>query len=220
MVAQLYGCCAGFSSCSLAGRAWPSVPRRGRAAALVASLSFFAGSRASCEAVARPEGAALEDWSGKMRLPVMGEGCMPGEATTIRMRAAHRRFLEKRGARSHRGGSAFSRSAVVERALEELALYLKWTDPRKTRGFPEAMHMVLVRHLPEPWQLTPHEIETLEGFLRRSSEFLEAIAADGVDPEALLDAIGAMAVPEKVSLVDQAVLAQAPAMADTSPEER
>ena len=96
---------------------------------------------------------------------------MPGEATSIRMIAAHRRFLEKRGARSHRGGSAFSRSAVVERALEELALYLKWTDPRKTRGFPEAMHAVLVRRLPEPWKRTPHEIETLEGYLRRSPEF-------------------------------------------------
>src|ERR1700687_546949 len=150
----------------------------------------------------------------------MGRVAMPGEATSIRMIAAHRRFLEKRGARSHRGGSAFSRSAVVERALEALALYLKWTDPRKTRGFPEAMHAVLVRCLPEPWKRTPHEIETLEGFLRRSSEFLEAVAADGVDPEELLASIGAMTVPEKVSLVDQAVLAQAPAMADTSPEER
>jgi len=49
---------------------------------------------------------------------------------------------------------------------------------------------------------------------------LEAIAADGVDPEALLAAIGAMTVSEKVSLVNQAVLAQAPAMADTSLEER
>ncbi len=82
------------------------------------------------------------------------------------------------------------------------------------------MHAVLVRHLPEPWTLKPYEIETLEACLRRSREFLEAIAADGVDPEALLEAIGAMTVPEKVSLVDQAVLAQAPAMADTSPEER
>lgn len=145
---------------------------------------------------------------------------MPGEPTTIRMRAAHRRFLEKRGARSHRGGSAFSRSAVFDRSLEELALYLKWTDPRKTRGFPEVMHTVLVRRLPDPWTLKPYEIETLEACLRRSTEFLEAVAADGVDAEALLAAIGAMTVPEKVNLVDQAVLAQAPAMADTSPEER
>jgi hypothetical protein len=49
---------------------------------------------------------------------------------------------------------------------------------------------------------------------------LDAVAADGVHPEPLLAAIGAMTVPERVSLVDQAVLAQAPAMADTSPEER
>jgi hypothetical protein len=145
---------------------------------------------------------------------------MRGKATSIQMTAAHRRFLEKRGARSHRGGSVFSRSAVVERALDGLGLYLKWTDPRKTRGFPEAMHTALVRRLPEPWTLKPYEIETLEGFLRRSAEFLEVTAADGVDPEALLEAIGAMTVPEKVTLVDQAVLAQAPAMADTSPEER
>jgi hypothetical protein len=41
----------------------------------------------------------------------------------------------------------------------------------------------------------------------------------GVDPKALLEAIGAMSVPEKVSLVDHAVLMQAPTMADTSPEE-
>src|SRR5260370_24170906 len=99
---------------------------------------------------------------------------MPGKATSIRMIAAHRRFLERRGARSHRGGSAFSRSAVVERALEELGLYLKWTDPRKTRGFPEAMHTALVRHLPAPSTLNAYEIETLDGFLRRAPEFFEA----------------------------------------------
>jgi hypothetical protein len=81
------------------------------------------------------------------------------------------------------------------------------------------MHEVLVRRLPEPWSLKPYEIETLEGFLSRSAGFVEAVAADGVDPKALLEAIGAMSVPEKVSLVDQAVLAQAPTMADTSPEE-
>jgi hypothetical protein len=145
---------------------------------------------------------------------------MRGEATTIRMKAVHQRFLEMRGARSHRGGSPFSRSAVFERALEELVLYLKWTDPRKTRGFPEAMHAALARHLPNPWTLKHYEIENLEGVLRGSPEFLDAIAADGVDPKALLDAIGAMTVPEKLSLVDEAVLAQAPQMADTSPEER
>ena len=145
---------------------------------------------------------------------------MRGKATSIRMTAASRGFLEKRGARSHRGGFVFSRSAVVERALEALALYLKWTDPRKTRGFPEAMHKALVRRLPEPWTLKPYAIEILEVILRGSSEFLEAVAADGVDSEALLEAIGAMTVAEKLSLVDQAVLAQAPAMADTSPEER
>ncbi|HEY6322623.1 MAG TPA: hypothetical protein VJA16_13795 [Thermoanaerobaculia bacterium] len=92
-----------------------------------------------------------------------------------------------------RGGSAFSRSSVVGRALEELTLYLKWMDPWRTRGFPEAMHEVLVRRQPEPWSL------------KRSAGFLEAVAADGVDPKALLEAIGAMSVPEKVSLVDQAV---------------
>jgi hypothetical protein len=145
---------------------------------------------------------------------------MRGRTTSIQLTAAHRRFLEKRGARSHRGGSVFSRSAVIERALEQLGLYLKWTDPRTTRGFPEAMHRVLVRRLPVPWTLKPYEIETLEGCLRRSAEFLEAITADGVDPEAVLEAIGAMTVPEKMSLVDQAVLAQAPVTADTSPEER
>jgi len=30
---------------------------------------------------------------------------MRGKATSIQMTAAHRRFLEKRGVRSHRGGS-------------------------------------------------------------------------------------------------------------------
>jgi hypothetical protein len=105
---------------------------------------------------------------------------MRGRATSIQMTATHRKFLEERGARSPRGGSAFSRSAVVGRALEELALYLKWTDPWKTRKFPEAMHAVVVRHLPKPWSLNPYEIETLEGFLDGFLGFLESVAADGV----------------------------------------
>src|ERR1700726_2333025 len=106
---------------------------------------------------------------------------MRGRATSIQMTAAHQLFLEERGARSHRGGSAFSRSSVIGRALEELTLCLKWTDPRRTRGFPETMHEVLVRRLPEPWSLKPYEIEAVEGFLARSDGF-HALAADGVNP--------------------------------------
>jgi hypothetical protein len=47
---------------------------------------------------------------------------MRGRTTSIQMTAAHGRFLEERGVRFHRGGSAFSRSSVVGRALEELSL--------------------------------------------------------------------------------------------------
>ena len=144
---------------------------------------------------------------------------MAGKGSTIQITAAHVKFLQQRGAHSHRGGGTFSRSVVMGRMFEALRLYQEATDPRRTRGLPEAMHELLVRLVPEPWALRPYEIETLEGLLQRSPGFAEAVTAAGSDPAALLAAVAEMSLAEKLTLVDHAVQAQAPAAAGTSPEE-
>jgi len=144
---------------------------------------------------------------------------MAGKGTTIQMTAAHVKYLEQRGAQSHRGGGTFSRSVVLGRMLDALRLYQEATDPRQTRGLPAAMHEALVRLVPEPWGLKPYEVATLEILLGRSPGWKAAAQAAGIDPEALLAAVAAMSLAEKLTLVDQAVQAQAPAAAGASPEE-
>jgi hypothetical protein len=139
---------------------------------------------------------------------------------SVEMTAAQVRFLEKRGARAHRGpGATFSRSVVLGRMLDYLRMYQESSDPRRTRGLPEPMYQVLVRRLPEPWTLRRLDIETLEAFLARSAKFMAAVEAAKVAPAALLAAVEAMSLAEKVTLVDHAVQVQAPAAAGASPEE-
>jgi hypothetical protein len=63
------------------------------------------------------------------------------------------------------------------------------------------------------WSLKPLEIEHLEQVLERAPGFAEAAAKAGVEPRALLDAVAALSFSEKYVLVDFAIQAHAPAVA-------
>jgi hypothetical protein len=144
---------------------------------------------------------------------------MAGKGTTVQITAADVRFLEKRGARSHRGGGPFSRSVVLHRTLQMLGDVLEHSDPRRTRALPEAMHGVVVRVLPEPWNLKAFEVEHLATILERAPGFGAAAAAAGVDSAALLATVAALSFPEKLALLDHALQEQGPGAAAASPEE-
>jgi hypothetical protein len=138
----------------------------------------------------------------------------------LQISAADARYLEQRGGHSNRGRGTFSRSVVLARMLQDLRLYRDLADPRKTRGFPEEFHALVVRLIPAPWSLKRFEVVNLEGLLAATPGFQEAVTEAGVDPAALLAAVAAATPAEKLTLVDHAVQHQAPAAAAASPEER
>jgi hypothetical protein len=126
-------------------------------------------------------------------------------------------FLERRGARSHRGGGEFSRSAVLHRAIQNLRALLEDADPRPR--LPAAVFAAAVELLPTAWNLKPLEIKHLEEVLARAPEFPSVLRSGGLEARAFLDAIAALGFPEKFALVDLAVQAHAPAAAGVRPEE-
>jgi hypothetical protein len=144
---------------------------------------------------------------------------MAGKGTNLQISPVDVVYLERRGARSHRGGGPFSRSVVLHRTLERLRDCLEHSDPRKTRGMSEKMHQLVVRLLPKPWELKSFEVEHLALILERAPGFAAAAAAARLDPAALLALIAEMSYAEKLALVDHALQEQGPAASAASPEE-
>jgi hypothetical protein len=136
---------------------------------------------------------------------------MAPKAITLQLTAAHARFLEDRGAGSSRGNTLFSRTAVLGRMLDRLALYQELTDPRQTSGMPEEVHALIISQLPEPWTLRRFEILHLDAILADAPGFAPALAAAGLDSVAVLAAVAAASPAEKLTLVQHAVRHQAPA---------
>ncbi|HVT14721.1 MAG TPA: hypothetical protein VHQ90_00890 [Thermoanaerobaculia bacterium] len=132
---------------------------------------------------------------------------MAGIGTTIQIAPDDVEFLARRGARPHRGGGHFSRSAVLQRALRTLRLLLEHSDPRTTRGLPEEMHAVALALIPLPCDLTGFELRRLADILAESPDFPAHTGRAGIDPQDFLAAIAALSFPEKVALVDQALQA-------------
>jgi hypothetical protein len=126
-------------------------------------------------------------------------------------------FLERRGARSHRGGGEFSRSAVLHRAVQGLRAVLEHADPRP--HLPAAMFAAAVELLPTAWTLKPLEIQHLGEVMARMPGFSSILAKAGVEQQAFLEAISALGFAEKFALVDLAVQAHAPAAAGLRPAE-
>src|ERR1700681_4807972 len=114
------------------------------------------------------------------------------------------RFLEGRGAVSHRGKGTFNRSAVLHRELQLLRALLRRYDPLASAALPEPMHQLAVRLLPESWSLKPLEVDHMAALLATAPGFAAETAAAGLDPGAFLKAIAALSFVEKVALLDHA----------------
>ena len=135
-----------------------------------------------------------------------------GKGTTAKIHPADMVFLEKRGALSHRGARVFSRSSVLHREIQMLRLLLGHYDPRRG-ALPEEMAGLVARLLPEPWLIKPAAVEHLALRLQEAPGFAAETAAAGIDPAALVAAVGALGLGEKAALLDLALQAQAPAAA-------
>ena len=143
---------------------------------------------------------------------------MPTKNTTIQLSVADITFLERRGARSHRGGGEFSRSVVLHRMLQTMRSVFEASDPRKTRGMSAEVYSLVTRLLPEAWTMRPFEVEHVGTVVARAPGFAEAAKEAGLDPAKVITELDAMSFAEKAALVDQAVQAQAPAASAAMPE--
>jgi hypothetical protein len=142
------------------------------------------------------------------------------KGTTVMMQPADMTFLDRRGAISHRGAGVFSRSAVLHREVQLLRGMLERYDPRRTSGLPAEMCALVVRLLPEPWLIQPAAVEHLALRLQEAPGFAAEVAAAGIEVAALVAAVAALGYAEKVWLLDQALLARAPAAAEAVMAER
>jgi hypothetical protein len=142
---------------------------------------------------------------------------MAGSGITLQISTQHAQFLGRYGARSQRGRrGTFSRSVVLARLLDSFRLYQTFNDPRQTHAFPEPYFALIARHLPEPWLLRKVEIEHLEDVLETAPDLAPAATAQGIDLSTLLAAVTALPPAEKLTLVNHAILHQAPAAAAAS----
>jgi hypothetical protein len=142
---------------------------------------------------------------------------MAGKGTNVQLGTADIVFLERRGARSHRGGSEFSRSSVLHRVIQGQRALLEAADPRP-RLAPAACEAA-VALLPAGWTLKPLEIQHLEEVLEHAADFAQVVVKAGLEVRAFLDAVAALSFAEKFALVDLAIQAHAPAAASAKPEE-
>lgn len=134
----------------------------------------------------------------------------------IQVTLAARLFLERRGARSHRGGSVFSRSSVLNRQLELLKAMLEAADPRPLLARP--VHEAAVTLLARAWTLKPLEVAHLEEILAKVEGLDTVLAAADIERQEFLAAIAGLTFWEKCALVDLAVQSHAPGAALEAPE--
>jgi hypothetical protein len=126
-------------------------------------------------------------------------------------------FLERRGARSHRGGGEFSRSAVLHRAIQGLRTVLENADPRPRLS--PAVYAAAIELLPTAWTLKPLEIQHLGEVIQGTPEFASVLSRSKLEAKAFVAAIAALSFAEKFALVDLAVQTHAPAAAGAHPAE-
>jgi hypothetical protein len=142
-----------------------------------------------------------------------------GKGTTAKVHPADMIFLERRGALSHRGARTFSRSAVLHREMQLLRSLLAHYDPRRGGGMSEEMAGLAARLLPEPWLIKPAAVEHLALRLQEAPGLAAEAAAAGIDPAALVAAVAALGLAEKVALLDLALQEQGPAAAAAEEDE-
>src|SRR5260370_41697813 len=115
-----------------------------------------------------------------------------GTGGTTELQAPVLRFLEKRGAISHRGARTFSRSAVLNREMQFLRALLTHYDPHRTGGLSEELVDLVARLLPEPWLITSGTVENLALRLQEAPNFAAKVREAGVDPAELVVAVAAL----------------------------
>jgi hypothetical protein len=131
--------------------------------------------------------------------------------TTVQLDVPGTEFLARRGARPHRGGGPFGQSMVLRRCLRTLASILDDANPYASERLPAALRPVIAASLPDPWDLSPYEVECLGHRLAQVPGFTDALAAAGLDPAATVAAVTALTLPEKWAAVDLAVQDQSAA---------
>jgi hypothetical protein len=141
------------------------------------------------------------------RGPVMAD-----KGTNVQLGRVDLAYLERRGARSHRGGSDFSRSSVLSRELRLLADILEDADPR----LPTKMYDVAVELLREGWRLKPIEVRHLDEVLAAAEGFSEVVAGAGLNGQDFLAKIAELPLVAKYSLLDRAIQMHAPAAAEAA----
>jgi hypothetical protein len=135
------------------------------------------------------------------------------KGSTARLNQEEEAFLGARGGLSLRGAHTFSRSAVLNRHLQLMAAVLQRCDPRSTGAMSEEMVELVTRLLPKPWTIDPVAVEHLALRVQEAPDFAARVSAAGVDPAALIAAVGALGYCEKAALLDLALQAHAPAAA-------
>jgi hypothetical protein len=140
------------------------------------------------------------------------------KGTNVQLGSSELGFIERRGARSHRGGSAFSRSAVLSRALIMLNALLEDADPKPR--LPPAVKEVAIGALTTPWTLKPLEVRHLEDVLAAAGAELDRLLQGAsLERGVVLETVAGLSFAEKCALVDLAIQAHAPgaAMAAVQP---
>jgi hypothetical protein len=141
---------------------------------------------------------------------------MAGKGTNVQLGTADLLFLERRGARSHRGGNVFSRASVLNRLIQGHRALLEHADPRLR--LLSAVFEAAVALLPAGWTLKPLEIEQLEKVVAPAEGLAEEAARANLDPRAIVEAVAALSFAEKFALVDLAIQVHAPAAATVQPD--
>jgi hypothetical protein len=138
---------------------------------------------------------------------------------TTQLQPPDLRFLERRGAISHRGPGTFSRSAVLHREMQLFRALLVHYDPRRTSAMSEVMVQLVAELLPEPWRITPTAVGSLALRLQEAPDFAATVREAGVDPAELVSTVASLGYGEKAALLDLALQHQAPAAAQALEEE-
>jgi len=123
--------------------------------------------------------------------------------TSINFASHHFEFLAKRGARSDRAHGMFSRSNVLRRKVDLFSAVLDRSNPLRTRDFPEPYVRLLGQLVPEPWTLSPDEIELFDRYIANRTELADLAKSAKIDSKDLVQRLAQLSFPERVALVDQ-----------------
>jgi hypothetical protein len=152
--------------------------------------------KAAARAKASPAPEPVQAWSGKLQ---------------IRPSPELIEFLNRLGARPDRGGSAFGLSNVMRQQLALFLAVIEESDPRKSRPpFPQEFYDLTIDVLAQPSMLNADLIRLLDGYIARQAPLSSLLEQRGLERSAYLEAIAGLDFPERVHLVEKALVRHAP----------